>query len=57
MGKIIKKLDITIPVIHVRSQMYLIGTARCNLELKLPSTILVKNAPNYMLPVKLEKYL
>ena len=56
-GKITKRLDITIPVIHVRSQMYLIGTVRCNLELKLPSTILVKNAPNYMLPVKLEKYL
>ena len=55
--KIIKKLEVTIPIIHVRAQMYLVGSERFNLELKLPSTVLVKNVPTLTLPVKLEKYL
>ena len=56
-SKIVNKFEITIPIIHVRSQMYLVGTVRCSLELKLPSTVLVKNAPQHIIPIKLEKYL
>ena len=35
MSKIIKKKNVTIPVIHVRGQLYLIGSIRSNCELKI----------------------
>jgi hypothetical protein len=31
----IKKLKITIPIVHVRAGMYLVGSARVNLEKKI----------------------
>lgn len=37
--KIIKLDKITIPVIHIRGQIYLIGTARCTCELKIDSIL------------------
>ena len=35
LSKLIKKNGITIPIMHVRGQLYLIGSIRCNCELKI----------------------
>ena len=40
MQKSIKKSKITIPVIHIRGQLFLIGTSRCSCELQFDTIVI-----------------
>jgi hypothetical protein len=55
MQKIIKKLNITIPIISIRGSLFLIGSIRSNCEIKLPDQVMIKVTGGTS--QKLEKYL
>jgi hypothetical protein len=53
--KIVKKLNVTIPIIPIRGSLFLIGSIRSNCEIKLPDQVMIKVIGGTS--QKLEKYL